>query len=218
VLALASLYRSLGVQEPKLVTDMSTQAAHGLPVDDLTSSTRRLDCLDYEPPYIIDCARDAPGEILRHLLPDDDFRHTPSEPRRESLTEFDQTEFFDARDERVSLARTGYAYVPANCANDSQALATCRLHIAFHGCNQNKDAVGDAFYRGAGYNRWAESNAIVILYPQTVSWTPAWDRSGLAGNPRGCWDWWGYTGADYYNQLGSQMSAVRNMVERLLDR
>ena len=44
----------------------------------------------------------------------------------------------------------------------------------------------------AGYNRWADGNRLIVLYPQArASW------SFLAFNPRGCWDWWGYTGEDY---------------------
>jgi len=43
----------------------------------------------------------------------------------------------------------GYLYVPASCAAEQ-----CRLHVAFHGCNQNVDSVYDDFIRDAGYNRW----------------------------------------------------------------
>jgi poly(3-hydroxybutyrate) depolymerase len=60
------------------------------------------------------------------------------------------------------------------------------VHVVFHGCGQaaaNWD-VGDAVYGHAGYNRWADQNKIIVLYPQT---TPS------AVNFDGCWDWWGYT-------------------------
>jgi len=32
-------------------------------------------------------------------------------------------------------------------------------------------------------------------------------------NPEGCWDWWGYTGADYATKLGIQIATVLNMVQ-----
>ena len=117
---------------------------------------------------------------------------------------FDQTEFVKAG-ERHGLAPKGYAYVPEACARDGG----CRLHVAFHGCLQNADSIGDAFIRGAGYNEWAEANRIVVLYPQAAAVT---DR--VAGvrldwpNPRGCWDWWGFTGEDFARKSGPQISAV----------
>src|SRR5207342_2164592 len=30
----------------------------------------------------------------------------------------------------------------------------CRLHVAFHGCNQSTEKVHDLFIRDAAYNRW----------------------------------------------------------------
>ena len=32
-------------------------------------------------------------------------------------------------------------------------------------------------------------------------------------NPKGCFDWWGYTGKQYASKLGLQMAMVRRMVE-----
>jgi poly(3-hydroxybutyrate) depolymerase len=79
--------------------------------------------------------------------------------------------------------------------------------------------VGFAFVRDAGYNRWAESNAMLVLYPQTIA------RYGFGGwpvnfvlNPNGSWDWWGYTGSVYRTRNVAQMRAVRAMVERLAER
>ena len=34
-------------------------------------------------------------------------------------------------------------------------------------------------------------------------------------NPRGCWDWWGYSGADYAARSGAQLSAIHRMLEAL---
>ena len=61
--------------------------------------------------------------------------------------------------------------------------------------------------RDAGYNGWAAAGGIVVLYPQL---TPS------AVNPNGCWDFWGYSGDDYRLQHGSQMRAVRAMIDRML--
>ena len=44
------------------------------------------------------------------------------------------------------------------------------------------------FSRNAGYIAIAEANNIIVLFPQAVN-------SIL--NPKGCWDWWGYTSSAY---------------------
>ena len=62
------------------------------------------------------------------------------------------------------------------------------------------------YVRHAGYNEWAESNKIVVLYPQARA---------TALNPKGCWDWWGYTGKDYASNIGLQLTAVHRMVGHL---
>ncbi|SCU75960.1 Poly (3-hydroxybutyrate) depolymerase (fragment) [Cupriavidus necator] len=69
------------------------------------------------------------------------------------------------------------------------------------------------FVEHAGYNRWADTNDIVVLYPQTVA------SAGTPFNPKGCWDWWGYTDPEKWGtKAGVQLSAVRGMVERLASR
>jgi poly(3-hydroxybutyrate) depolymerase len=105
------------------------------------------------------------------------------------------------------MSAVAYAYVPTQCA-----AAKCSLHVAFHGCRQNVDSrdqerVHDDFIRDAGYNRWAAANNLVVLYPQLT-------ESAL--NPNRCWDFWGYSGSEYYAQQGPQMRAVKAMVDRLL--
>ena len=101
-----------------------------------------------------------------------------------------------------SMSDTGYVYVPASCRDGEQ----CRVHIALHGCLQTTADIGTQFVENAGYNAWADTNNIIVLYPQ-----------GFAGpgNPRGCWDWWGYDGPDYHVKTARQMTAVMAMVDRL---
>ncbi len=66
---------------------------------------------------------------------------------------------------------------------------------------------GTTFVRHAGYAAWADTNRIVVLFPQAVS------IPGL--NPNGCWDWWGYTDENYANRNGVQIAALRAMVDRI---
>ena len=104
-----------------------------------------------------------------------------------------------------SLADTGYVYIPQSC----QQGETCKLHISFHGCNQNAKAVGTAYAEQSGLNNWADSNNLLILYPQTKS------SMMLPLNPQGCWDWWGYTGDDYATRDGEQIKAVAQIARSL---
>ena len=79
----------------------------------------------------------------------------------------------------------------------------------FHGCKQGASFVGDQFVRRAGYLEIAESNRVVLLFPQI-------EPSFQPLNPNGCWDWWGYEGEAYATQAGPQVRAVRSMIADLL--
>jgi poly(3-hydroxybutyrate) depolymerase len=151
------------------------------------------------PPFINDCDYDAAGELLRHLLGE---LAPPSAKPAGRVVAFDQRQFGDAR--AISMAEEGYAYVPLAC--DAER---CRVHVALHGCRQGAEAVGERFVRDAGYNRWADTNRLIVLYPQAIAryWWPY--------NPRGCWDWWGYSGAKYATKEGAQIRAVVAIVDRL---
>jgi poly(3-hydroxybutyrate) depolymerase len=153
--------------------------------------------------YINDCDYDAAGALLQHIY--GRLEPTPESALHGELLAFDQAEFVVGESRRIGLSDTGYLYVPPVCAGG----AICRVHVAFHGCQQNADRIGDAFYRQAGYNEWADANRIIVLYPQTVATRFA------PFNPKACWDWWGYTGRDYATRRGPQIRAVRAMLERL---
>jgi len=147
----------------------------------VTEDAGNKDCAATKDPYINDCDYDAAGELLQHLL-------GPLKPPAQArpVLEFDH----------------GFVYVPQACEKER-----CRVHVAFHGCRQSASEVGDRFAREAGYNRWAESNRLIVLYPQV--------KASFPSNPRGCWDWWGYTNAAYATKDGVQIRAVRAMLERL---
>lgn len=166
-------------------------------------------CSTTESPFINRCQDiDAAGKLLAHLL--GPLQPPTGQPAGEVIA-FDQRPFVSGRAVDASLANEGYAFVPTSCRSGG-----CKVHVAFHGCQQNAGDIGRRFVDGAGYNGWAASNRIVALYPQTVR------RHGLAFgslrwqfNPKGCWDWWGYTGAGYHTRDGAQMRAVRAMIGAL---
>jgi hypothetical protein len=166
-------------------------------------------CGSEQSPFINRCGDfDAAGEMLGYLL--GRLRPAASTLSGEMLR-FDQGAFVAGKAIDAGLADAAYAFVPQACHSNA-----CRVHVVFHGCRQSTAQIGRRFVDGAGYNRWADSNRIIVLYPQVEP------RYGLAlgswqwlNNPFGCWDWWGYSGSDYATQGGVQIKAVRAMLERL---
>lgn len=153
--------------------------------------------------FISDCDYDAVGALLQFIY---GRLAAPGAAANGALRAFKQTEFAAGGARAAALADEGYVYVPKSC----EAAGGCRIHVALHGCRQGAESVGDAFYRYAGYNRWAETNRIVVIYPQArATW-------GMPLNPYGCWDWWGYTGAAaYLTKAAPQIAAIRAMVDRV---
>ena len=168
-----------------------------------------LDCPDNQDYFIDRCNYDQAGIILQHI-------YGALQPRNDGeptgrLLVFDQREFTSPTSPAsYSLAETGYIYMPALCA----AREPCRVHIALHGCKQNYEAIGDRYIRHAGYNEWADSNHLIILYPQTIAGNPA-TNFGTPLNPYGCWDWWGYTDFNYAVKAGPQIATIKSMLGRL---
>jgi poly(3-hydroxybutyrate) depolymerase len=196
--ALVEFYRAfLPADRVRYVTDVG--AAHGVPTLAAGGS-----CAITATPYLNACHYDGAGQMLSFLygaLSAPDARARAAADSGSDLRPFGQAPY----DPDGSLAATGFLYVPARCAHG----AVCRLHIAFHGCRQGAEFVGESFVRAAGYNSWAEANDLVVLYPQARrSWL-------LPLNLEGCWDWWGYADPDYATRTGTQVSAIRNMVRAL---
>ena len=126
---------------------------------------------------------------------------------RGKVVAFDQNRFAPGGSApAISMDNTGYAFVPESCA----AGRACGLVLALHGCVQSYSAVGMAFVNDAGLNQWADTNDLVVLYPQAIA------TAGV--NPQGCWNWWGYLGdPDYAQKTGPQMRALRGMVGRVAE-
>ena len=187
--ALVEFYRPFVAASNLHVVD-TVAAPHGVPTEAAGASCDRTAA-----PYLYACHYDAVGEMLTFL-----YRGaaTGAHAAAGELRRFDQAPY----DPTGTLAPQGYLYVPRACS----AHAPCRLHVAFHGCRQGSDFVGERYVNEAGYNRWADDNRLVVLYPQTQK------SMMLPLNPQGCWDWWGYAGVDYATHDGKQMAAVRAMV------
>lgn len=189
---LAEFYQAF--MDPTNITfEKSIASAHGFPT--LSSGNP---CQIGFLPWILKCNFDLAGEILKSAYGPLKDR-VMAEPAH--LIKFTQSEFGD---EKTPLAPEAWIYVPKSC----QLGVRCRLHVALHGCQMSPDFIQDKFVTLAGYNEWAESNNIVVLYPQSAK---------VAGdNPYACWDWFGFTGDNYMTQEGVQMKALKKMIERVI--
>jgi len=157
-------------------------------------------CGTTESPFIVDCDYDAAGALLEHLL---GKLKPPAAKESGRLVRFDQNAYAGSE---AAMDAIGFVYIPQPCEKER-----CRIHVAFHGCRQGAAEIGEQFVREAGYNRWADTNALIVLYPQVIK-----RYSVLTWNPRGCWDWWGYTTSAYHTQAGPQIRAVKAMIDRLV--
>ncbi|CAF1638531.1 unnamed protein product, partial [Adineta ricciae] len=87
----------------------------------------------------------------------------------------------------------------------------------YHGCLQGYEKIGDKYVKNTGYNRWADTNNLIILYPQAVATTSrsATLRAPFA-NMNGCWDWIGWYGTDFNVKSGKQSTAMKKMIDRVV--
>jgi poly(3-hydroxybutyrate) depolymerase len=187
------------VDEPgnvKAVFDVPSE--HALPTLDYGNA-----CSYRGSPYIGNCSYDAAGALMQHIY--NDTLSPPSNCTVGKLLEFSQQPFVPLGYSLTTAALygSGFVYIPSKCAD---AQNPCKLHVALHGCEQTVPQIGTQYYTNSGLNRWAEQNMIVILYPQAKVTTL---------NPKGCWDWWGYSGVQYASKLGAQMQAIHKMVSQI---
>ena len=149
-----------------------------------------------ERPYVSDCDYGQAKAILSWIYGETAI---PTDAPKGQFLVFDQSPFAEPGD---GFADEGVVYVPETCASQ----AGCRLHIVLHGCEQSREAVGDDFLKSSGYAELADTNRLVLLFPQIDASTT---------NSKGCWDWWGYTGLGYLGKDAPQIAAIWAMVEKL---
>lgn len=211
-------YELLGVNPANIIYDDSVPAGHSIITDNPEDSPLDTN----QPPYINNGGFMQSHDILRHIYGD---LKPAAERLSGKLVRFDQTEFF-GNEARASMSPYGYAYVPRAVEEGAPA----RVHIALHGCKQgynyvdyvngradiaNQPPYGNRYITTTGYNHIADSNDIIVLYPQAQG-----TDNGETQNPDGCWDWWGYTSLDprqpdYYSRNAIQIKAIHAMLKRL---
>lgn len=216
-----AFYESLGVKPENMMFVDDVPAGHSI----ITTNPEDSPLANNQPPYI-NCGDFVQSQVLlRHIYPD---LADPAPAATGDLIRFDQAEFLDHAPHGASLAPFGYAYIPSKVASgDVDALG---VHIALHGCKQGYDYVnfingapdrrnqppyGARYIKTTGYMEMGEANNIIILFPQVGG-----DDDNAIQNPDGCWDWWGYSAADYdnpdyYTQNATQIRAINGMLDRL---
>ncbi len=160
-------------------------------------------CADQKGTYINNCDIDPEQTFLSMFY--GNLNGKNSGTLSGSFVEFNQKEFVPGGvASTYSLANSGWVYVPSSCASAN----SCKVHVVLHGCSQNYSSIGNAMVTKSGVNQWADTNNIIVVYPQTVA-------SYFPYNPNGCWDWWGYTNANYAKKSGPQMAFIKNIVNRI---
>lgn len=181
-------------------------AGHSFVVAEQSSVGGLNDCKDNKDPHIDQCGYDQAGIILQHIY----GRLNQPNPGQVagSVKSFDQSLYTKPHQpDALSLGDTGYAFVPQDCEQGGR----CRVHIALHGCRQDVGDIGRRFVDHTGYNAWADTNHMIVLYPQTKP------SPYLPINPQACWDWWSYIDHEdsYVTKSGSQVKAIKAMLDAL---
>jgi len=223
VRATRDFYLALGVPETAIRFVDDVAAGHAI----ITDNPEDPPLGATQPPYINRGGaafghRMQSHDLLTHIYPD---LEPPAQQLGGDLVRFDQRPFFD--DSRhASMNAYGYVYVPSKVRDGGRARA---VHIALHGCKQGCTYVsqtygqpdtllqppfGTRYVTGTGYNAIAESNDIIVLYPQAIG------CDDPVQNADGCWDWWGYTDAaarepDFFTRDAIQIKAIHAMLEQL---
>src|SRR4051812_33273679 len=198
--AVQTQYTNNGVTSANLTYVQRASTAHVFPTDFDASGNNA--CNSSASPYISNCGYDGAGAMFTKLYGALNARNNA--PAAANYSQFDQTPYTGGN---VGMSPSGWIYVPANCASGAQ----CKLHVALHGCQQNYDTIGDKYVKNTGITRWADTNSIIVLFPQTKvdSTSHQTSASGSLANSNGCWDWIGWYGTNFAHKTGTQKAPIK---------
>ncbi len=184
------------ISSSNITYNNTTAAEHSWVSPDATNACSWLGV-----PFLNNCGIDIEQTFLTKFYGSLYARNTSPQG---SYVQFNQNAFCTKSNcAAIGMDSTGWLYVPSTCASGA-----CKLVVALHGCEQNQQTVGTVFVQKSGINEWADTNGILVLYPQTIA-------STVPYNPEGCWDWWGYTGSNYALKSAPQMTAIMGMVKQI---
>ena len=176
-------------------------SGHGIP----TTNSGNTKCSTSDHPWRNQCNYDGANISLTHVFGE-------LKPKGDAVGEmrvFAQKEYMvgGGSPGGIGMHERGRIYIPRLCAKGDR----CRLFVFLHGCEMNDEELGDVFYAQTGFNEYAETNNIVILYPQVTML----EGSDPQKNPLTCWDFLGYTGEDYALKGAPQMEVLRTMIHSM---
>lgn len=217
----SQVYSQLGLDVQVEFSDDAIDAGHSWLTDNFGNA-----CDANEAPFINDCDYDQAEIILTRIYGELQPKATGE---LAAPVMFSQDEFVPSADSSSSglkgatangLLDYGYIYAPEACKAGGDT--KCGLHVALHGCSQSAQVLQDEFVTKTELNAWAETNNIVVLYPQASKVSagdlpPLKPNNLLNLNPYGCWNWWGYS---YDNRFslkdGVQITAITGMIDRVV--
>lgn len=215
-LKLEEYYRRMGVPN-SFLKSVLRPGGHNFPTD----REDGIGCYGEGVPYVANCKYDLAGDVLQHTLGRKLVR---------GVMNPDHLHIVEQMNAPTSIQSYGYLYANNFCLNSPEE---CDLHVAFHGCKMSDDydeifqkayeskvrvsrilSVQDYELRGrtpqmgarifastSGYGEYAElmKNRLMIYFPQTRIST-----ENYPANPKGCWDWYGWTGSEYATNKGKE--------------
>ncbi|WP_408901230.1 poly(3-hydroxybutyrate) depolymerase [Photobacterium piscicola] len=193
-------YKKLKVKNIEYINNLD--AGHAF----ITNNPEDTECNKTADPYINYCNMSQARDILKHIYKG---LKSPAIKISGELIKFNQHEFL-TKDQinRSSMDDNAFVYIPKSCTTNQ-----CRVHVALHGCAQGVSVIGTEFITDTGYLEIADTNKIIVLFPQVKS-------SNLNPmNPNGCWDFWGYSTYNlsiYHKKSAPQMEAIKKMIDRLI--
>ncbi|MBK4735978.1 extracellular catalytic domain type 2 short-chain-length polyhydroxyalkanoate depolymerase [Noviherbaspirillum pedocola] len=195
-------YETNYMKSGNVTYNSGTSAGHGWVT--WKTGTGINSCSTTASPYLNNCGNDPEFDLLNKLYGTVTARASSTTGQ---MLQFDQTAFVpNGNAAYYSLDNTGYVYVPSYCASNSG----CKVVVAMHGCKQSYSAIGNAFITNSGLNEYADTNQLIVIYPQTIA-----SSYSTSYNPNGCWDWWGYTGTNYPIKGGVQPSFIKAIVDKV---
>lgn len=232
---LEEFYARMGVDRRNLVFSLRS-GGHNFPTDRKDG----IACNEEKVPYVASCDYDLAGDILKHTL---------GRKLQRTAANLQNLRVVEQRNAPGSVHTYGYLYANDFCLSQPDK---CDLHVALHGCKMSDD-YDEAFQQvfetkvqvtrvmgvteeelkarvpqmGArkfaetsGYAEYAEakSNRLMVYFPQTRI-----SVDNYPANPKGCWDWYGWTGSEYATNQGEepqwmiqQIQAVRENPQALI--
>ena len=184
-------------------------SGHGIPTD-RCEVPPCVTCAENHSPFLVACNWDGAGHALQWML------GTTLKPRA-ARTDPHAWSYYDQRPfgggNSTGLAPRGVVYTPLACRQPGKG-AACKLHINLHGCGMAEDELGLTYVQNAGFAEWAETNSMVVLFPQTGGNYSDGSPGGFRWHAR-CWDNYGFTGLDYAEKTGPMMAPVYSMLRYL---